>query len=390
MAMIRHLVPVLGAIALVPALNAEDKGPVVTFSGWADNIFSVSDDNTEQVGGPTAKSTQAPSARFTSTASLKANWKIGDKVSGRINAWFDPTDGGTDNTFYLREAFAVWQATETVGLKMGKYIDHIGWISVEPTGLYLVNGSIIGYTDNTYGNDVLGAAALFTPTKSFAAELHVTNGYYTAVDAKNGGTSDNRGNSDMGWGFDLTYTFDEAGSNVNLEGAYDTHSERNAYTSGTYPANDPTTLGGNVAFVGLNLTLKSIKDLTLGFEIQALQAGKGKDAAENDVGGKEKIYQGMILANYALSGTPCPMSVTLSDQYIVAINDEKLDETGAQLAAQGKVRSNAIQAALLTNPTGSSNFGLNLEVGYYQIIDGIDDKVSTRGWETALEALITF
>jgi hypothetical protein len=388
MATLRHLVPVLGILALVPALRAEDKAPVVTFSGWSDNIFSISDNNTEQSGPATAKSTQAPTARFTAAASLKTAWKVGDKVSGKINAWFYPDDGTTGDPLNIREAYAVYQATETIGLQMGKYIDHIGWISAEPTGLYLVNASLIGYTANTYGNDVLGAAVLITPKDSpIAAQLHVTNGYYTGTDAYSynydvTSTNPNRANSDMGWGFDLTYALPSEMGSVNLEGAYDIHSNINAP--------DATYLGGSVAYLGLNLTLKPAKDLLVGFEVQAKQAGKGKSVDGSDYGGDESIYQGMILANYALSGTPFPMSVTLSDQYIVALNDEKLDEASASIAAQGKVRSNAIQAALLTNPTGSANFGLNLEVGYYQIIDGIDDKVSTRGWETALEALVTF
>lgn len=402
MASPRHLVPALGLFALVPALLAEEvakpadapKSPVVTFSGWADNIFSVSDDNLEQVGGPTAKSTQAPIARFTSTANLKAGWKIGDQLSGKINAWFYPvaSDGtSAKQSLNLREAYALYQVSEAVGLKMGKYIDHIDWIAQDPTGLYLVNGSIIGYTGNTYGNDVLGAAVIITPKDSpISGELHVTNGYYTSTDAYSynydvTATNPNRANSDMGWGFDLTYTLPKDMGNVNLEGAYDTHSAYNAMNADA--------LGGKVSYVGINLTLKPIKDLIVGLEVQAKEIGLGATSDGGDFGGKEKIYQGMILANYALSGTPFPMSITLSDQYIVALNDEKFDATNASMADQGKNRVNAVQAALLTNPTGSTNFGLNLEVGYYQRLFG--ETASTpadgmRGWETALEALISF
>lgn len=406
MATLRHLVPVLGVIALIPALHAEDaaKAPVVTFSGWSDNIFSVSDDNSEQdlanYTGPTAKSTQAPTARFTAAASLKAAWKIGDKVSGKINAWFYPADGSSgSDPLNIREAYAVYQVTDAVGLQMGKYIDHIGWISAEPTGLYLVNASLIGYTANTYGNDVLGAAVLITPKDSpITGQVHLTNGYYTGSDAYSynynvSSTNANRANSDMGVGFDLSYNM-PCGSSINLEGAYDMHS---AYNTN---ANDPTYLGGDVAYLGLNLTFKKVKDLIVGFEVQAKQVGKGEDATGGDWGGDEKIYQGMILANYTLSGTPFPMSVSLSDQYIVALNDEKHDAAdnlvtiGSDTFYQSKTRMNAIQAALLTNPTGSTNFGLNLEVGYFQKLYGETAPNSgtdgTRGWETALEALVTF
>lgn len=397
MATLRHLVPVLGIIALIPALHAEEKAPVVTFSGWSDNIFNISDDNAEQVGGPTAKSTQAPTTRFTAAASLKAAWKVGDKVSGKINAWFYPADGSANKSpIVIREAFALYQVSESIGLQMGKYIDHIGWISPEPMGLYVVNPDVIGYRGNTYGNDVLGAAILFSPKdQPFLAQLHVTNGYYTGSDAYSYNydattTNTHRANSDMGWGLDLTYVLPGDKGNINLEAAYDTHSDTNAKLA------EANSLGGNVAYVGLNLTLKPVKDLTIGFEAQARQTGKGKLAGDVDYGGKEKIYQGMLLANYVLPGTPFPMSVTLNDQYIVKINDDKFDDAVSATVAyddQNKCRQNLIQAVLLTNPTGSTNFGVNLEIGYYQKL--YDERASAdashlTGWETAVEALITF
>jgi hypothetical protein len=414
MAKFRHLVPALGLMALIPAAMAEDaaKAPAVTFSGWADTVFSVSDTaNKADIGSPTIIAADAPgtakdeggyTARFTGEASIKAAWKVGDKVTGKVNMWVSPADGNTTTTsgntstwgnsvVSVREAYFTYQVTDTIGIQGGKYIDHIGWISAEPTGLYLVNGSIIGYTGNTYGNDVLGAAVIITPKDSpIVGQIHVTNGYYTGADAGNGSYSStpstNRNNHDMGWGWDLTYTVNDKVS-LNLEGAYDTHSGSEGLNSAG--AND---LGGNVTYVGLNATIKPTSDVLIGAEIQAKRIGAGQDDTGKEVGFAGSIYQGMVLANYILPSTPFPMSVTLSDQYIDAI------QYGDDATVNGKTRQNGLQAALLTNPTGSTNFGVNLEVGYWQAFGEDSRSFDTNngttsevhGWETALEGLVTF
>jgi len=350
----------------------------------------------------TAKDDGAATARFSAAASLKAAWKIGDNVTGKINLWFDPDAAALK----MREAYFTYQVSDLLAVKGGKYIDHLGWLSAEPTGLYTVNSSLIGYVGNTYGNDVLGAALIITPKDSLVVgEIHVTNGYYTASDATSPGyiapVSPNRQNSDMGYGFDLTFTPNEMVS-VNLEGAYDTHSSTNAYNSytGDTPDTNDNVLGGNVAMLGLNATAKPIKDvLLIGAEIQYLTVGTGRDAADQEIAGKKSLWQGMLLANYVLPETAFPMSVTGMIQHVSIMNDEEVDGAGGLIGAGESTTesSNAIQAALLTNPTGSSNFGLNLEVGYFQTIDsevgnGVGDnaKRDSTGWATAVEALITF
>jgi hypothetical protein len=101
----------------------------------------------------------------------------------------------------------------------------------------------------------------------------------------------------------------------------------------------------------------------------------------------------MVLANYILPSTPFPMSVTLSDQYVDKIQYAG-DAATPTTTTGSKSRANGLQAALLTNPTGSTNFGVNLEVGYWQTMseqtEGTDSKDGSTGWETALEALVTF
>lgn len=382
MASLRHIVPVLGAIALIPTLSAADsKAPSVTFSGWADNILSVSDDNALYTT-PKAKDEGASIARFTSQASLKANWKVGDDVSGKINVWMNPV-GGSGDQLVLREAFALYQVSSAVGLQMGKSYSNIGLVGIEPSSLFTVNASIAGNYYSNYGYDPIGLNVILTPEGDkgpFTAILGVNNGNFTSSDAYSSSTTNaNRQNKDLGYVLDLTYACCEM-VKVNIETAYDKHSEINGVTNG---------LGGNIFYLGGNATLKPIESLTVGVEAQSFHRGTGVTSAGVGQGGPKKTYQGMLFANYGLSGTPFPMSVTLSDQLTVDINEE----TSAGASDGIKERYNGLQLALLTNPTNSSNFAVNLEVGYKQKIsedDSASSKTNLTGWETALEAYVSF
>jgi len=378
---LRNLVPALGILAASAHFaNAEDKAPpapAITFSGWSDNILSISDTDGDDVAG-TKKDESKPSIRFIAAASLKANVKVTDNLSAKINLWFYPDTVSSGNSnFQVREAYFNLGLGDGFSWLAGKYIDHIGWISAEPTGLFTVNNSIIGYL-GIYGNDVIGTSLAYAPANSpFSGSVHVTNGYFSATDAISPGyvasNSANRENTDLGYGLDLTWALPNDKGSINAELAYDIHSEATAGSA--------TGLGGDALLVGLNATLKPIKPLLIGAEIQNISFGEGENAAGTKLGNKINRTQGLLLANYALEGTKFPMSITAELQYIQIKTDPATD----------KEKRMAEQVALLTNPLGTSNFGLNFEIGLFQNKDvGGVAGTDVKGWEVAVEGLVAF
>jgi hypothetical protein len=370
---LRHIVPALGLVALTsaPALAA-DVMPAVSFEGWVDTILAYESDDQEFTDSD-EKDEEADTLRFSAVSSLKANWKVTDALTARINLWFGENEDVDNGNLRMREAYFAWALNDTVTWSMGKYINHVGWIAAEPTGLYTVNASNIGYAD-IYGNDVIGTSIAVAPKDSpFSGSFHITNGYFSAIDGTNGGPSDNRENTDLGFGLDLTYAFGDKG-NINLDLAYDMHNEDFNGGGGD--------LGGDVLLIGVNATITPIKPLTLGAEVQFLTVD------DSDPTGGDAIdrLQAMILANYAIEGASIPMSVTGMIQY-VEIEPDGVADPEARLG---------VTAALLTNPLGSSNFGLNFEIGYWDVTDNVTDEINTgnepdaTGFVLAVEGLVTF
>jgi Putative beta-barrel porin-2, OmpL-like. bbp2 len=382
---LRNLVPALAlaAVTAAPAMAA-DAMPAVSFNGWVDTIFSYSDDDSPQNDAPgTAKDDTAGALGFTSAASLKANWKVTDALSAKINLWFDPEFADVQ----MREAYFAWSVNDTVTWSMGKYIDHLGWLSAEPTGLYTVNASLIGYTA-AYGNDVLGTSIAVAPKGSpLSGSFHIVNGYFTGSDATNadlfaGRNSDTRENTDLGFGLDVTYALPDDKGNINFELAYDMSSGDGSTTPPDYLGNAPANgLGGDVFLVGINATVKPVKPLMIGAEFQYLTIGEAETAAGATVANSDSTrLQGLLLANYAIEGASVPMSISGMIQYVTIDTNAADNEARMGLAA-----------ALLTNPLGSSNFGLNFEIGYFDITDaGGTSGADDNGLAICVEGLVSF
>jgi hypothetical protein len=382
---IRNLVPALAIVTLTSTAGfAADAAPAVTFSGWVDTVLQFSDDDTTDVPA-TGKDEAAGALRFSGAASLKAAWKVTDAVSAKANLWFDPGSSSVN----MREAYFTWAFNDSLSWSMGKYIDHIGWISAEPTGptFLFINADTIGYRQ-VYGNDVLGTALSIAPKDSpVSGAIHITNGYFTGGDGSStnytSATSDNRENSDLGFGLDLTFKLPNDMGSINAELAYDIHSGSTANLGG--PAATTNFLGGDVMLVGVNATLKPVKILTLGAEFMYLTVGESENAtgvSQND--GIDRM-QFLLLGNVALEGAPANMSVTGLVQFISIDHDDVAKpETEDRLY---------VGVALLTNPVTSSNFGLNFEVGYWDKT-GINGAAGAagenNGLTVAVEGLLSF
>lgn len=377
---LRYLVPALGfaALTVTPAFAA-DAVPTVSFSGWSDNILTISSYSNNNPAGEdittTAKDEGGASVRFSAAASLKAMWKVADRVDAKINLWFYPDYAEVQ----AREMFVNVDVTNGFSWQMGKYINHVGWISAEPTGLYTVNDSLIGYL-GAYGNDVLGTAIIWhDPMKSpVSAQFHITNGYYTASDAFSPGyvttPSTRRENSDLGFGVGVTYTDPGDKFSLDFDLVYDIHSDENGA---------PSSMGGDVLAVGVNATVKPVAGLVIGAEVMIMSVDDSDPVAGSAADAQQRI-QGLVLANYAIPNAPANMSVTGMIQYIQIEPDTlpagKEEDTRLQVAA-----------VLLTNPFTSTNFGLNFEIAYAQF-EGIEfDSNTGVGTTTETESdLISF
>jgi hypothetical protein len=386
---LRYIVPALGLAALSTSSFAADMMPAVSFSGWVDAVAQYSvDDDPKTDNTATAKDDTAGDFRFTGMASIKANVQVTDTLSGKINLWFDP---GSANVM-MREAYWNWGFADGFSWQMGKYIDHLGWISAEPTGstFLFINAGTIGYTA-PYGNDVLGTALNFAPMGSpFSGSIHVTNGYYTGSDANSSGysspNSGNRENTDLGYGLDLNFNLPDDLGNINAELAYDTHSGDTAYLGGPNTNNPGANdLGGNVLMAGLNATIMPTSIVTIGAEVIYLTVDDGEDANGVDVVNGIDRLQGLFLVNVALEGAPIPMSISGLVQFVsIDYNAVALTETEDRMY---------VGVTLLTNPLTTTDFGLNYEIGYFDI-SGQNGTVGPAGendgFTAAVEGIISF
>jgi hypothetical protein len=389
---LRYLVPVLGIIAVsIPVASAADQAspaPVLTFNGWVDTILNVSSANKPDDNASTSKDDKALEVGFQNEASLKANIKISDSVTGKINLFISP---GNNSDVNMREAYVDWAMNQELYLQVGKSIDTIGWLSPEPTGLYTVNASLIGYT-GIYGNDVIGAGLGFSQKGCpLTGSVHVTNGYFTAADAHSvtpmsatgagSGKTTTRGNSDLGYCLDLTYNLPGDGNFINLDFAYDPHGAffQNFQVAGALA---PITgdEGGNAMLIGVNGQYNITKGFLVAAEIMEFTVGNDKalGATEDNTGGART--QGLVLANYVIPKTSFPVSVTGEIQYI----------TDKQKGAGSKEKASEETLAILTNPTNSTFFGLNAELSFTQYTSPVSGASKVNAITFSVEALLSF
>lgn len=391
---LRYLVPVLGIIAVsIPVANAADQAgaaPSITFTGWVETILNVSSANKPDDNASTAKDEKGLEIGFSNEASLKAHIKISDSITGKINLFISPGDGSDIN---MREAYVDWALNADWFLQTGKYIDSIGWLSPEPTGLYTVNASLIGYT-GIYGNDVIGANLGFAQKGCpITGSFHITNGYFNGADghsvtpmgATGGGSGKtaSRGNSDLGYCVDLTYNLPGDGNFVNLDFAYDPHGAfaANYQVGGAGAAVIPAGAeGGNAMLVGLNGQYNITKGFLVAAEIMDFTVGNYKTAAAtvDNTGGTRT--QGLVLANYVLPKTSFPVSLTGEIQYI----------TDKQKGAGNKEKASEETLAILTNPTSSNYFGLNGEISFTQYTSPVTGASKVNAIILSVEALLSF
>jgi hypothetical protein len=372
----------LAALTTLSANAADSVDSQLKFSGWVDTIFGITDDDADDTIG-TEKDEESATLGFDAIANLKATWQATNELHAKVNLWLWP-----DNSeLQMREAFFEYSVNSDITVRMGKFINPIGWISTEPVGLWRVHNSLIGYAD-IYGNDVIGAAISWAPKDQMVSgSLALTNGYFVSGDAMNRntlwghagtGTDANRENDALAVGLDVLF-------NVTPELVIDVDFVYEQGSDGSQGNTVPgAAVGGDIMLIGANGEYKLNDQLSLAAEIMHIAAD------DADLGGSVADTAGsrtqeLVGAKYALSGTSFPMAVSAQVQAIQATAESGAGDTDTD--------SMEVALALLTNPLSVSNFGLNYEFAWTsEEVDapGAGSDTDSDAWGLFVEGLVTY
>jgi len=325
---LRSLVPALGLLAsLAPMAHAADT-PVFTPRGWVDSIFTLSDNDADD---------SDTLADFTAEGLFGAKWKVGSKVSGEV-ALKGTTE--PDGAVTIPLAYVDYAINDMFSIRFGQSYGPIGYLSSEPTGLSTITKTPVAI-DQMYGP--AGRGITLTATKdAFVGSFSIFDGGSTDAD------------TDLLYLLDLSYNFPEGKGFINFEAFIDVGAVELAGSdedlvhlavSGDYKVTDPLKIGAELLYEMAD------EDTKLGF---------------------------LAFGNHALP-IELSSSVTLMVQYLQ--ND--IDATGATPSDL------SVQAALLTSPTGSSNFGVNFELGYLTS-DADDGSDKLNSYWASTEFLLSF
>ena len=313
------LVPALGALLAAPsAVEAVEVGDL-TIGGYVDTWLEITsyDENApgldrDDSGTITAaEQDDDQTIDFAAEIELQIGWSIGSDVHAQID--FEAYgDGGTD----LETATVTWDVSEGASIMMGEFVDWLGWEAADAPGRYRINRTVL-VGGNFYGTKtVTGLGIIGSPSETMSYGIYVTDDVY-------GGTTDS---NEFAIGGDLTIKIEGYGS-VNVEFAMD-QGAADAFGGGA----EEDALG-----LGVNTTYDAMEGLVVGAELHMLDY----DAA-NAMGF-------MAIVNKTISDTASVSGqLAYHDPNDDADDDEEMEFT----------------VALLTTPTGDSNFAVNYEASF--------------------------
>ena len=318
---LRYLVPALGILASTTGVAFAENVGGMTVGGFVDTIAAVSDTKDD---GDRAQ------PAFSAATELRIGYKAGDKVTAQIDVEWNNTDGtpGTRDAVYLEQAYVNYAFVDKLSLTTGKFTTYAGWVAADADGLYRINaGPIVAL----YGGELVGAALNYSASDDLGISLFLVNGLDVETEASTNTNDDFR----VSPAIDIVYKAADLGT-FNLEAGYDNFDADSEELS-----------------IGANATIKlaDYKPLTLAAEV--LWRSANDDAANT-----ESTDIGFLaMANHTIPDMAFPMSVTLMLQHV-----QSEEEAGGTTSAEGDVTEVAL--ALLTNPTGDSHYGFNVELAY--------------------------
>lgn len=373
--MLSRTLLVLSASAGLSSLMAQEIASGVFLNGWSNNVLTWAHDPSLTEGGGSLGAENYDSLDFSTAAKLMVDWTVNTQVSGRMSIRFN--DVGGDNVAeqdgaYLTESWVMIQANEKTSVTMGKFTNPFGWQGPDPTDLNRVG---YGLTVAYYGdNDPLGVSVVYVAGNLIGC-LQVTNGFFLPIDGTNAGSVNSNDPAvnehkrhDLGLAADFTLKPDEGDNFANLEFAWDPSSSTNA--GGGFK--------GNVFQTSVNGSYYPAEKLLLGGEIiyrssqNSVVTDDGSLAAQQDI-----AWMATATRTLNTDEKLFPMAATVM---FSADNQDFVGDSDASIPVD-----NQIAVALLSNPYGSINFGLNLEY-QYQWAEGTNSNQNTN--QIALEGLI--
>lgn len=315
---LRTIVPTL---ALTCAAFSGAHAADVKIGGFVDAILNITDDGSDDTD-----------IDFTADAVVQFMADIAEGVSAQVDLNFSGDDASNPD---MRQAFITWEATESVSLQFGKSISWIGFQAAYAPGLWRIG--VTEYASSPfYGNDTVGVWAMFAPSENVDVTIAVVDDLYGAKTETDS----------FAFGGEAVIGIEGYGS-VELELMYDP-SGADAY--------DPMAEADEAA---LGLIVHTTADqVAEGWTF-------GGEIAYSDY--ETAASMGLLaMANY---GFHEKASGTAMISYYEP-NDDADDDESIQFAL-----------AVLTTPTGDSNFAMNFELSITTYEDDAADDVVYIGIE---------
>ena len=345
---LRSLVPALGLLAATTATATAAESGGITIGGFVDVILDIDDDTDElNSSGP-----QAPiDWGFGVDIELQITYKIGEAVTAQID--IEHNNGSSSDTD-LEQAYINWALNDQFSLTAGKYTTYAGWVAADAPDLYRIHG---GPITSLYGSDLIGLAGNYAFSDTVSGSLFLVNGLSDRSNA-NPAANDFLGIRHLGIAADVIFTIADVGS-INVEAGYD-------YLDNGTAASDNDSAEISAA-INATIKPKSVEGLTLGAELYHRSAGDYNANTSTLVAGTDSSALGFLLmGNFAFAEN---MSGTLMIQNVmntVDVSGTETEQTQMEIAL-----------ALLTTPTGDSNFAVNYELFF------MTDETETGGTSTA-------
>ena len=314
------LVPALSALLLAPAATQAIEVGDLTIGGFVDTWFELTTydeaapglDRDDSGTITAAEEDDDQTMDFAAEVELQFGWSIGSDVHAQIDVEFTEAGGS-----YLETATVTWDVSDSASIMMGEFVDWLGWEAADAPGRYRINRTPLISEGNFYGTkSVTGVAVLGSPSETMSYGVYLVDHIYGTHSVSD----------ELALGADFTFKIDGYGS-VNVELASDTGGAAAFGSTGD----------GDATGLGVNTTYDAAEGLVVGAELHYI---------DFDDAGRMGL---MVLANKTISDTS---SVTGQIAYLDP-NDDADDDEVMELTA-----------ALLTTPTGDSNFAVNYELSF--------------------------
>jgi hypothetical protein len=340
--------PRLMAILTLPCISmgAQEIAKDLSLSGWVDTSFTATGTDSD---------TDVSTTDFAASSLLRVGWQATERISATIAV---RSNADNNDAFELNEAYGTVVANDQWSFSSGKSYGPFGYYAAEPISLNTIQTAL---SVELYTINPTGVWATWTPTAQWTIIPVIAQQFTEPQRARSASLSPGLdvafAPNDV-WGFNGEVFVDPSGGAI-------------------ADANDSR---GDLWYGSLNLRFKQESITAAAEVIYQLVENAGEDNTKD-----QGNFTWAAFVTYALPETPFPMSVSAQvSQLVLGKTRDDLTLTTANVVEE-KMASLA-QLALLTNPVGSTDFGLNLE-GFYRSDDAGGTSKEVGSYGVAVEGL---